>query len=121
MIQAANTSLTAHTACIISVGTRKMPLPMTIPTTIAAAWLVVRRRASSGRDTTEGKTVVDVVICVDKMRVRVVLEKCAGNISRGQELIERPQAGDMASGSTDQYWLNTSPRFKQSVDNPAIT
>src|SRR5579859_4767158 len=73
MIQAANTSLTEPTACIISVGTRKMPLPMTIPTTTAAAWLVVRRRASSGRDTTEGKTVVDVVIGVDNMGVRVVL------------------------------------------------
>ena len=39
-----------------------MPLPMTVPTTTAAAWLVVRRRASSGRDTTGRKTGADEAI-----------------------------------------------------------
>src|SRR5437868_15498242 len=30
-------------------GTRKIPLPMTVPTTIAVAWLTPNSRSSSGR------------------------------------------------------------------------
>src|SRR5271163_2549195 len=43
------TSLAEPTACIISAGTRKIPLPMIVPTTMADAWLTPRSRASSGR------------------------------------------------------------------------
>src|SRR5271156_4051487 len=43
------TSLAEPTACIISLGTRKIPLPMIVPTTTAEAWLTPRSRESSGR------------------------------------------------------------------------
>src|SRR5580692_8845275 len=43
------TSFAEPTACIISAGTRKIPLPMIVPTTTADAWLTPRSRASSGR------------------------------------------------------------------------
>src|SRR5580693_4959827 len=36
------------TACIISAGTRKMPLPMMVPTTIAEAWRTPRSRERLG-------------------------------------------------------------------------
>ena len=47
-IHARNTSLAEPTACIICVGTRKIPLPMMVPTTTAEAWLTPRSRASCG-------------------------------------------------------------------------
>jgi hypothetical protein len=46
--QARNTSLAEPTAIIICAGTRKMPLPMMVPTTTAVAWLTPRSRASWG-------------------------------------------------------------------------
>src|SRR3954451_14298849 len=51
-IQARYTSLAEPTACIISDGTRKMPLPMIVPTTMAAAWLTFRSRARSSAEFT---------------------------------------------------------------------
>src|ERR1700722_4694701 len=47
--QARYTSLADPTACIISAGTRKIPLPIMVPTTMAEAWLTPRSRESSGR------------------------------------------------------------------------
>src|SRR5271157_5208450 len=47
-IQARYTSQAEPTACIISAGTRKMPLPMIVPTTIALAWLTPRSRDNVG-------------------------------------------------------------------------
>src|SRR5271165_7043342 len=47
-IQARYTSRAEPTACIISAGTRKMPLPMMVPTTIALAWLTPSSRRSVG-------------------------------------------------------------------------
>src|SRR5215469_3826202 len=38
------------TACIISLGTRKMPLPMMVPTTMAVAWLAPSARGRSNCD-----------------------------------------------------------------------
>src|SRR5271157_4216906 len=49
-IQARYTSQAEPTACIISAGTRKMPLPMMVPTTIALAWLTPRSRESEGTE-----------------------------------------------------------------------
>ena len=40
-----------------------MPLPMTVPTTMAAAWLVVKRRASSRRPACTWATAPDIAIC----------------------------------------------------------
>src|SRR5271165_6633758 len=44
------TSQAEPTACIISAGTRKMPLPMMVPTTTALAWLTPRSRESVGAE-----------------------------------------------------------------------
>src|ERR1017187_5805787 len=46
-IQARNTSAEEPTSCIISRGTRKMPLPMMVPTTMAVAWLAPSTRGRS--------------------------------------------------------------------------
>src|SRR5438067_13711134 len=47
-IQAKSTSLAEPAACIISAGTRKMPLPITTPMTIEAAWLAPSSRRREG-------------------------------------------------------------------------
>src|SRR5271166_2662590 len=49
-IQARYTSHAEPTACIISAGTRKIPLPMMVPTTTALAWLTPRSRESEGTE-----------------------------------------------------------------------
>ena len=43
-IHARYTSRADPAACIISAGTRKIPLPITTPTTIEAAWLAPKSR-----------------------------------------------------------------------------
>src|SRR5271166_6557916 len=48
MIHARYTARAEPTACIISAGTRKMPLPMMVPTTIALAWLTPSSSRSVG-------------------------------------------------------------------------
>src|SRR5215469_5439530 len=47
-IHARYTSLAEPAACIISAGTRKIPLPMTIPMTIDAAWAAPSSRTRPG-------------------------------------------------------------------------
>ena len=71
-----------------------MPLPMTVPTTTAAAWLVVRCRASLGRDALGGKTVAAVAICAGIERVWMVLGSLQEAYLCGQVLIQRAHAGD---------------------------
>ena len=60
-----------------------MPLPMTVPTTIAAAWLVVRRRASSGRDTTGSKTAQTKRLAALASRMCGQCQKVCKNVSLG--------------------------------------
>src|SRR6516164_8045471 len=47
-IQARYTSLAEPTACIISAGTRKIPLPMMVPATMAVACQTFNSRNNSG-------------------------------------------------------------------------
>src|SRR5271169_2190504 len=47
-IHARYTNRAEPTACIISAGTRKMPLPIIVPTTIAQAWLTPSSRSRVG-------------------------------------------------------------------------
>src|SRR6516165_3725877 len=47
-IQARYTSLAEPTACIISAGTRKIPLPMMVPATMAMACQTFNSRNNSG-------------------------------------------------------------------------
>src|SRR5215469_1704281 len=59
-IHARYTSLAEPAACIISAGTRKIPLPMTTPMTIEAAWAAPSSRTRPGAavlfSTVEGMT-----------------------------------------------------------------
>src|SRR5664279_5172647 len=71
-IQARYTSHAEPTACIISAGTRKMPLPMMVPTTIALAWLTPSSRSREG--VFEGA-------CVSWAMVKSATGCCIGNIN----------------------------------------
>src|SRR5450432_1302051 len=62
-IHARYTSLAEPTACIISAGTRKMPLPMMVPTTMAVECQTLRSRTSSLR--------LISVACIRLQRLRV--------------------------------------------------
>src|SRR5207302_708944 len=53
-IHAKYTSRAEPTACIISAGTRKIPLPIMVPTTIAPAWLTPSSRNSEAGSVTPG-------------------------------------------------------------------
>src|SRR5215472_12594867 len=63
MIHAKYTTRADPTACIISAGTRKMPLPMMVPTTTAPACDNPRSRESSGFVLTEFIVMSEIPPC----------------------------------------------------------
>jgi hypothetical protein len=75
-IHARYTSFAEPTACIISAGTRKMPLPMIVPTTMALAWLTPSSRKSAGD--------VEVLSAVCAISLRRVLIAADWNYKRSR-------------------------------------
>src|SRR5215469_8767093 len=115
-IHARYTSLAEPTACIISAGTRKMPLPMMVPTTIAVACQTFKSRNSSG---------LCSVACIELPALRIgdhQAHQVADDKSRGRAKRYIPGPGDMralpqvavqrqsAEHTSNRAWLRSPAR-----------